>query len=788
MRTYFQILSILLFFGQLCASQTISQYNVFAGRFDYIAIGNTLNTVENGATAPCEMLSESTATLGLETDQTVIAAYLYWAGSGIGDFEVVLNDIPIMAERTFADAIDDNRPFFAGFTDITEQVLTTGNGDYTFSGIDILDILPNYCPTGTNFAGWSIIVVYEDMDLPLNQVNVFDGLESVSQFNNELSITLSNLNVLDNEDAKIGFLAWEGDAGLAVDETLSINGNLLSNPPLNPLNNQFNSTNSFTQADDLYNMDIDVYNIENNINVGDDTAVITLTSGQDFVMINTIITVLNSQLPDAIITIDSVQTVCNSRDVTVVYTVTNQGTESLPTNTATAFYGNGILTGTDTTSQAIAMGDSQSFMTVITIEDNIPAIFSLQAVVDDPATVIESNENNNESNIISLDLAGITISDLEILQQCDDSSNDGLEIFNLETTAQEAVMGQNNIDFAFYESLNDATAQVNPIETPQTYENTSNPQTVYIRFFLETDTSCFSIVPLEIEVSYQPVAPALDPLEICDDSLDNDGVASFNLTIQEAIILEGQQGVFVSYYESLEQATQGGNAIALPQNYTNTSANQAIYVRLENLSNSLCFDLGFFELVVNPIPEVLLLDPLLACNEGFEVGTYDLFEAIELANIPLENVTGFYITLDDAQSLTNAISTPEAFENTSNLQTVYVRIEGDNMLDCYQIAQLELLIENCPPFVPEGFSPNGDGINDTFEISGLKDVFLEYQLLIYSRLGNLIYHGDNSIAFWDGVPNQGIGGTLAPTGVYYWVLQLNDTENSDQIGWVYLNR
>jgi hypothetical protein len=43
----------------------------------------------------------------------------------------------------------------------------------------------------------------------------------------------------------------------------------------------------------LYNMDLDVYT-QNNINIGDTSAQIQLTSGQDFVMINAIVTKLNS--------------------------------------------------------------------------------------------------------------------------------------------------------------------------------------------------------------------------------------------------------------------------------------------------------------------------------------------------------------------------------------------------------------------------------------------------------------------------------------------------------------
>jgi hypothetical protein len=55
-------------------------------------------------------------------------------------------------------------------------------------------------------------------------------------------------------------------------KTLRVNGNPLSNPPLNPVNNAFNGTNSFTGSNTLYNMDLDVYNIQNNIKIGDTSA------------------------------------------------------------------------------------------------------------------------------------------------------------------------------------------------------------------------------------------------------------------------------------------------------------------------------------------------------------------------------------------------------------------------------------------------------------------------------------------------------------------------------------
>lgn len=788
MHNRFLFIVLLLLSGTTAVTQTISQFEVFAGRFDYLAIGNTLNALENGQNAPCELLSESSASLNLETDQTVIAAYLYWAGSGTGDFEVMLNETPISAQRTFADEIDEDRPFFAGYSDITDLIIDSGNIEYTFSGLDLEDVIPAYCPTGTNFGGWSIVVVFEDMDLPLNQVNIFDGLESVSQFNNNLTITLNNLNVLDNQGARIGFIAWEGDSGLAVNETLSINGNLLGNPPLNPINNQFNGTNSFTNSDELFNMDIDVYDIENNISVGDDSAIIELTSGQDFVMINTVITVLNSQLPDAVISLDDFQNTCNSRDITLDYTVTNQGTETLAAGTAIAFYGDGIATGTVNTSSAIQMGESLVNTITITVVPEISDSFTLQAIVDDPASVTESNEENNESNELSINLGMLTINDIDTFLICDDASNDGLAIFNIEQVAENAIIELTDIDIEYYLSLAEATSQVNPIINPESFENNTVTQTVYLRFFLTTDDSCFSIIPLMLEVSFQPNIQDLNPLEICDDSIDNDMQSSFNLTVQNSAIFNDQTQVTVSYYLSLVDAEAGLNPLVDPENYTNTTNPQVIYTRLVNNVNPDCYDIGFFDLIVLPVGEVVIFDSLLACNEGFEIGTFDLTANTDLITIPDNLITGYYTTLNDAELEINAIADPVAFQNTTNPQTIYVRIEGDDALSCFEIGQFSLGIENCPPFVPEGFSPNSDGINDTFEISGLKDVFENYELFIYSRLGNLIYEGDNDVDFWDGIPNQGIGGTIAPTGVYYWVLQLNDSEINDQVGWVYLNR
>src|SRR5690606_20755692 len=205
--------------------------------------------------------------------------------------------------------------------------------------------------------------------------------------------------------AKIGFVAWEGDSSLAVGETLRINGNVISNPPLNPPNNAFNGTNSITGMNNLYNMDLDIYDIQNNIQIGDTTAEISLTSGQDLVMISTVVTKLNSQLPDATIVSNEIHTYCNATEIEIEYTVFNlNATEILPAQTPIAVYINSILVGLTQTYNDILIGGSENGTIVVSLPEEITEEIEILLVVDDTGNetgvVTEINENNNSYLVV----------------------------------------------------------------------------------------------------------------------------------------------------------------------------------------------------------------------------------------------------------------------------------------------------------------------------------------------------------------------------------------------------
>ena len=89
-----------------------------------------------------------------------------------------------------------------------------------------------------------------------------------------------------------------------------------------------------------------------------------------------------------------------------------------------------------------------------------------------------------------------------------------------------------------------------------------------------------------------------------------------------------------------------------------------------------------------------------------------------------------------------------------------------------------------------GFSPNGDGVNDTFSISWLKDDYPNYTIAVYDRNGTLVYKGNISTPEWDGSTDRGIvlGDGKLPDGVYYYTIDFGDGTTPPAQGIVYLNR
>ena len=77
--------------------------------------------------------------------------------------------------------------------------------------------------------------------------------------------------------------------------------------------------------------------------------------------------------------------------------------------------------------------------------------------------------------------------------------------------------------------------------------------------------------------------------------------------------------------------------------------------------------------------------------------------------------------------------------------------------------------------VPQYFTPNGDGYNDTWNIKGANDKFYSNSIIrIYDRYGKFIKQISPIGNGWDGTYN----GQLAPADDYWYNINFDDGRNA----------
>ena len=229
-----------------------------------------------------------------------------------------------------------------------------------------------------------------------------------------------------------------------------------------------------------------------------------------------------------------------------------------------------------------------------------------------------------------------------------------------------------------------------------------------------------------------PVANALTDVAVCDDFL-NDGFYSFDFSTKnsEALLNQSATDYNVRYFESLEEANSLQNEIVFP--YNNISNPQTIYVRVDNNSNTNCFDINSFEIEVFNTPIIAELNDQEFCdNEGDAmdgIATIDLSQFVSDITGEQDNTeVSFHDTQADADDDTN----PLPFNYTNSIafnETIFVRIENTSSTTCYSTNSFNLTINEAPVAnnisilqcdedgIPEGFT--------TFNISQFSDDIIE---------------------------------------------------------------
>ncbi len=409
-----------------------------------------------------------------------------------------------------------------------------------------------------------------------------------------------------------------------------------------------------------------------------------------------------------------------------------------------------------------------------------------------------------------------SVNDITIIQ-CEDEVMDGLSNFSLSSYNDVIVNGSlADLEVRFFESM-DSPIPINDDD----YTNLSNNQVVFAQV-LNTTTNCSSTAEVVLSVNTNVTNYAL--LTACDN-LNETGMVNFDLTLADSQILNSLASdvIVLGYYETYSDALLQENE--LNSDFINTEAyNQTIFARLEQ--NVSCYSIGEVNLQVEYLPNLLQDETIYYCLNSFpetitleggiindipnnfyynwstgettmsieinEPGTYTVevtkpfgcsnmrtitvlpsdtatFETIEVTDLSENNSISVLVSGDGtyvyALDEENGIyQDSNIFENVpAGIHSVYVK---DIKADC-GIVSNDISVLGFPKF----FTPNGDTVNDTWQIKGFTSELSETVAIeIFNRYGKQVAIINATNQNWDGTSN----GELLPTDDYWFIAKFTD--------------
>jgi gliding motility-associated-like protein len=168
-----------------------------------------------------------------------------------------------------------------------------------------------------------------------------------------------------------------------------------------------------------------------------------------------------------------------------------------------------------------------------------------------------------------------------------------------------------------------------------------------------------------------------------------------------------------------------------------------------------------------------------------------------------DNPTLQQLTLNvlEYDSIANNVIWYDTVDGTNGLPLTTIMTSGttyyaaliDAATGCESSLKIEVTVDlsACGDLtIPDGFSPNGDGVNDTFDIDNLSFLYPNFSMEFYNRYGSRVYSGTASTPRFNGFSNQSalLSDGELPVGVYYYILKYNDGTTKPSQGRIYLSR
>lgn len=326
-------------------------------------------------------------------------------------------------------------------------------------------------------------------------------------------------------------------------------------------------------------------------------------------------------------------------------------------------------------------------------------------------------------------------------------------------TATDATGATVAMQWAFVQP-NEHTVITNPSTSPVLTFTPTCDTTVYL--LAETAQGCFAWKSIDIYIT-NPVAK-ISRTKICEG---------------ESVTLTGSSAETYSWEaEPADASLSHNNQSTSP--VTATPAQSTTYT-MRGYGETGCFTERTVSVTVLPYPT-----PVISYSPGY-VDVDD--PTLALRDESLNSASSLWTFSDGSTS--NARSLNHRFNDVSG-ESVYIHLETANELGCSDTTSVTVPIELFAVWVPNAFTPNGDGVNDLFyfvSLNQLEDVTFE----IFNRYGERIHHAyaktlDSSLQdqviktfAWDGTYK----GNKVPLGTYFYRLsykRLGNTRVYDTTG------
>ncbi|MGJ8593256.1 MAG: T9SS type B sorting domain-containing protein [Aquaticitalea sp.] len=295
-----------------------------------------------------------------------------------------------------------------------------------------------------------------------------------------------------------------------------------------------------------------------------------------------------------------------------------------------------------------------------------------------------------------------------------------------ETNKEFRLNNINNISSVLWD-FGDPASGVNNNSTliSPTHDFSSSGQYSITATITQTDQTTY-IINETISVAEPPIAYPITDIYACEDTFGSGISSSFDTSIIESEVLNGQTGVIVSYYN------QNGDVLPspLPNPFTNTQPNsQLITVRVSNSNDLCCFTETSFNLIVDTLPVIPQIDDMLSCDID-----EDGFTLFDLTNLPIEIINGqsdLTVALYDSNNSLISVSDYTNFQNLTANQDYIKAIVTNSITNCSSQTNVNLIVNDNPEAdqlqIIYGCDDNNDGISEYFNTSNVENQVLNGQ-------------------------------------------------------------